>query len=104
MDESRLRSISGFFGAQPVEVPDGLDIAELVAEFDRLTADLAAATAREAALRSACFEEVPEHAAHLSMSGYTCRLCGWDTSPDFPEEHNPTCVLYDSSDAGNRGG
>jgi hypothetical protein len=31
----------------------------------------------------------------LSMSGMVCRLCGWDTAPDWPEEHEPSCLLFD---------
>jgi hypothetical protein len=28
-----------------------------------------------------------------TMSGSVCRVCKWDSAPDFPEEHAPDCPL-----------
>jgi hypothetical protein len=77
-----------------------LGVRSLFAEVDALRIQLAAseaalarAEARTAGLVKALFR--PADDPRLSMSGMVCRLCGWDTAPDWPEEHEPSCLLFD---------
>ncbi len=53
---------------------------------------------RAAALEAACYEAEVEGGPR-SFSGFFCRLCGWDCSPDFKAEHEPSCVLYEADAA-----
>ena len=54
---------------------------------------LAAANERAERLERACYQEVPE-GGPFTFSGFGCLLCGWDCSQEFPEMHEPSCLLY----------
>lgn len=28
-----------------------------------------------------------------SMGGFICRICGWDVEPNYPDVHEPQCLL-----------
>lgn len=68
-----------------------------VAELSEARQENARLRERVAALEAACYEEVPE-GGPFTFSGFTCFLCGWDCSPEFKAEHEPSCVLYEADE------
>jgi len=73
-------------------VLSGADSLSLIHEIERLRE-------RVAALEAACYEEVPQDVVR-TISGFACRICGWDADPTMPDTHAPSCVLYVAALAG----